>query len=230
MRERLLTRETVFLGRSAKKVLQKYYSFGTEIAEGKEGEAGEAMRCELGLFGIEISKTSRTVAAWMREVDEISAARSERQERAQELREEISRLQASLETARQIGQNKRKCEAVARRVLALPSVQSSNETLKELEEQSDEIARELADSRQLLRSQSNNYALLLQCVRDLTNNASSSTPHQSRTVVDEGEIAEEEDVVMEPARPPEKEDDDGLVSKSQPPPNSTTSRKRSREE
>lgn len=173
LKERLLTRETVFLGRSAKKVLQKYYSFGAAtVAESSTAQerlsAAEAMRCELRLFGLEVKKTGLSIGVWQRELRECAELEASIVVEQASTKREIVDLQASLKTAHRVRHFKDECEAVARQVLKLPSIQTSSDELDKLEA---EIAIALARAKAAaddLERKARRYALLLACVSDLT--------------------------------------------------------------
>ncbi|KAJ8607030.1 hypothetical protein CTAYLR_006258 [Chrysophaeum taylorii] len=126
MKERLLTRETVFLGRSAKKVVQKYYVWGSSVFDEKEEEerrtAFESMRCELRLFGLEVKKTGLSVMAWRRELRDADAEEASTARKIEEAKAEIARLRENLSIEREIRRCKDECEALAAEVVKLPAV------------------------------------------------------------------------------------------------------------
>lgn len=181
LKERLLTRETVFLGRSAKKVLQKYYSFGAatvavSATATERLSAAEAMRCELRLFGLEVKKTGLSIGVWQRELRECAELEANIVARQDLTMREILDLQAGLKTAYRVRHFKDECEAVARQVLKLPSVQTSIDELDKLEaEIAIASARAKAASNDLERK-ARHHALLLACVSDLTRDLHHEAP------------------------------------------------------
>lgn len=171
LKQRLLTRDTVFLGRSPKKVLVKLSNYGKQVAGHTEGDRtalAEALLCELRLFGIEVKKTGLAVGAAQRELNECDAEEKQHAVAIETAKQDIERLKNDLIKERQTRKRKEEYEALAHLVVTLPSVQESSKKLDGLRRDVAEKEMVVAGLEATLERKARHHDLLFDVVHDLT--------------------------------------------------------------
>uniref|UniRef100_A0A7S3NL04 THO complex subunit 7 homolog n=1 Tax=Aureoumbra lagunensis TaxID=44058 RepID=A0A7S3NL04_9STRA len=162
-KERLITRETVFLSRSAKKALQKY---GSIYSEGDNNKAGAL--CELKLFALDVQRCGNQAIAYEFERDKSQMDKMRMKKQIEKTNEEIIQLQKLLAKNRIIRQRKEEYEALAKIVNDKPTQADTLLAIDAVSADTVSIDTKLATIESFLRTKSTHYDLLLQTIDDLT--------------------------------------------------------------
>ncbi|KAJ1455005.1 Tho complex subunit 7-domain-containing protein [Pelagophyceae sp. CCMP2097] len=173
LRERLLTRDTVFLGRSTKKVLLKFQQFAS-VALGDDGateekvrSAAQAMTRELKLLVFEVQKSAGVHAACAQELKECDELEEETTAKIAHARTDIERLQGELGRERKARERKEEYEALAKLINEVAPRHQSRVELEALAAELSALEAESAELTGVLSSRAARYELLLQTIDDL---------------------------------------------------------------
>ncbi|KAH8091158.1 hypothetical protein JL720_6043 [Aureococcus anophagefferens] len=140
-KSRLLTRDTVFLGRSAKKALLKFQAFANAAdsrgAEASTDDKVAGLRAgathELRLLAIEVRKARLANAACAREMEECAALEAETAAKIEATKVNIARLQGELRSERRVRERKEEYESLAKIINGVPPKVASTKAIAGLE-------------------------------------------------------------------------------------------------
>jgi len=174
-RSRLLTRDTVFLGRSTKKALLKFQAFAATVGElGEDARddpgvkrAADATLRELRLLAIEVKKAALSEKACARELAECAELETATTAEIAESEATIAALQEQLARERKVRERKEEYEAMAKIINVLPSKKSSRAAIDVLSADVAALEAQQAELDDEMERRSRKFELLLQTIDDL---------------------------------------------------------------
>ncbi|KAH8068028.1 hypothetical protein JL721_6975 [Aureococcus anophagefferens] len=172
-KSRLLTRDTVFLGRSAKKALLKFQAFANAAdsrgAEASTDDKVAGLRAgathELKLLAIEVRKARLANAACAREMEECAALEAETAAKIEATKVNIARLQGELRPS--AAPRRRRSESLAKIINGVPPKVASTKAIAGLEADVAGLGERNARVAAALDERAARFELLLQTIDDL---------------------------------------------------------------
>ena len=180
MMERLVTKETVYMSASLKRVGTKYQSFiaavrqrDAAVPEDRDAAsagvkaAHEAAVRELRVYALDVSKLGRIQTVLGQETDDCANQQSKIEAEIASAEKEIEELRAELAREKLLRQHKEEYEALARVINKYAPVAQSTSEIDELTTQSVEVEADAECVAEQVKTRKRQFALLMHTIYDL---------------------------------------------------------------
>lgn len=170
LRDRLRSKETVFLGFSVKKVAQKFSLLTAAVLSGDKAAAqaaSEAALREVRLYGLEVNKAELVAKACEEQLSYSAEIEKSIRERVVSTEASIDALAQELAHAKEVRQHKEEYEALAKVVNKHSAKAKTRQEQEVVEGRLTELQREHDQLRDEVDLRNRQFTLLLQTIHDL---------------------------------------------------------------